>query len=70
MKHKPPALMFSEELLGVFVRWSEESELDPLDMAEAAVAVINNFCNEPVMDFEPDAEFMEELDDVEVEPEE
>ena len=55
---KEPLLKFANELLIVFIRWSEESALDELDMAEAAVTVINNFCNEETINFEPDSDFL------------
>ena len=57
---KPPELMFAEELLGVFIRWSDESDLEPLEMAQTAAVVINNFCNEDAIEFEPDFEVDDE----------
>ena len=55
---KAPILKFANELMGVFVRWSEESDLHALDMAEAAAVVINNFCNEETITFEPDEDLL------------
>ena len=60
---KEPILKFANELLTVFNRWSEESDLDALDMAEAAVTVINNFCNEETINFEPDVDFTDKLEE-------
>ncbi len=62
---KPPVLMFAEELLGVFIRWSDESDLDPLEMAEAAAAVINNFCDDDAIEFEPDPQLLDDIDNQE-----
>ena len=61
---KDPILMFADELLTVFHRWSEESDLEPLDMAEAAAIVINNFCNEDAIEFDPDPDMIDEVGDV------
>lgn len=58
---KPPILKFSEELLGVFIRWGEESDLDSMEMAEAATVVVNSFCDAEAMEFEPDPEFLDKL---------
>ena len=55
-----PLHKFSTELLGVFIRWEEESDLDELDMAEAAVVVINRFLNSETLIFEPDFELDDE----------
>tara|TARA_R100000808_G_scaffold23045_1_gene50663 strand:- start:467 stop:658 length:192 start_codon:yes stop_codon:yes gene_type:complete len=55
-----PLQKFSTELLGVFIRWEEESDLDELDMAEAAVVVINRFLNSETLIFEPDFELDDE----------
>ena len=60
---KDPILKFANELLTVFHRWSEESDLEALDMAEAAAVVINNFCNEDAIAFEPDDDFVDELEE-------
>jgi len=53
---KAPILKFANELLTVFHRWSEESDLDPLEMAEVAVTVINTFCDEDAIQFEADSD--------------
>ena len=64
-RERPPILKFTDELLAVFLRWSEESDLGPLELAEAAVTVINNFCDEPVMDFAPAKGFIDEVSEEE-----
>ena len=51
--------MFSEELLGVFVRWAEESDLGELEMAEAAAAVINSFCGDSLLELEDESDEIE-----------
>ena len=43
-----PAQQFANELLSVFMRWYEESDLDDDDMAEAALSVIDQFCGSGV----------------------
>ena len=62
-KNTPAEIQFSNELLNVFLRWSEESDLTPLDMAEIATIVINNFCDETAIEFEPDQDMLDELDE-------
>ena len=61
----PAEIQFSNELLAVFVRWQEESDLTPLEMAEVAAIVINNFCNEETIEFEPDQDLIDRLDEEE-----
>lgn len=46
--------MFKREVSAVFVRWWEESDLDEVEMAEAAMDVIDKFAESSV---EFDAEF-------------
>ena len=48
-----PAEQFANELMSVFMRWYEESDLDDDDMAEAALQVIDQFCGSN-LDFESD----------------
>lgn len=60
---KPPILKFSDELLSVFSRWFEESDLDEAEMAEAAVAVINSFCGEGAIQFDPDPDMLDQLEE-------
>ena len=55
--------MFKIELTALFKRWGEESYLDVMEMAECTVSVINKICNEPAIDFEPDEEFLDKLDE-------
>lgn len=60
---KGPLLKFANELMSVFIRWGEESDLDSIDMAQAATVVINNFCNEDTVEFEPDDDFIDKLEE-------
>lgn len=53
---------FSTELLAVFKRWFEESDLDEFDMECAAADVIERFCGN-MLDFESDINLDEEDDD-------
>jgi hypothetical protein len=52
-KEASPQKQFENELSGVFLRWWEESDLDEQDMAQAAIAVIERFCDTAV-EFECD----------------
>ena len=56
---KPPLLKFHDELLTVFIRWFEESDLDEVDMEEAALVVIDNFCGK-TLDFDLESDFFDE----------
>ena len=60
---KPPILKFSDELLSVFSRWFEESDLDEMEMAEAAVAVINSFCGDGAIEFDADPDMLDTIDE-------
>ena len=56
-------LKFQNELLSVFMRWLEESDLDDMQLLEAAVAMMNKF-GDDVVTFEPDPQmFFEEGDE-------
>ena len=46
-------LKFQNELLQVFLRWLEESDLDDMQLLEAAVAMMNKF-TDTIVTFEPD----------------
>jgi hypothetical protein len=48
-----PAQQFANELMSVFMRWYEESDLDDDDMANAANFVIHEFCGKN-LEFEAD----------------
>ena len=55
----PPLLKFQDELLAVFMRWFEESDLDEYAMEQAALAAIDQFCGK-TLDFDPDPDFFDE----------
>ena len=57
-----PLSKFANELMAVFCRWHEESELDEEDMEQAAQYVINQFCGK-TLEFEPDSEFLNKLEE-------
>jgi hypothetical protein len=57
-----PSEMFKHELSAVFVRWWDESDIDDLKMAKAAMEVIEKFCGESV-EFEADFGFDDEEDE-------
>jgi hypothetical protein len=50
---------FSNELLAVFTRWFEESDLDEFDMECAATDVIEGFCG-TTLGFDSDIDLDEE----------
>tara|TARA_Y100001963_G_scaffold146993_1_gene222690 strand:+ start:513 stop:692 length:180 start_codon:yes stop_codon:yes gene_type:complete len=57
-KDTAPLAKFQNELLSVFMRWYEESDLDESDMEEAAHQVIDQFCGTSLdfeADFDPDS---------------
>ena len=58
-----PLLQFKRELLGGFIRWIEESDLDEFELVEGAAGTINEFMNEDVVSFEPDDILLDGIDD-------
>ena len=56
---------FKSALLGLMRRWLEESDLNVYQMAEASVDVINKICGDNAIDFEPDQEFLDEINESE-----
>ena len=58
-------LKFKDALLNLMKRWLEESDLDVYQMAEASVDVINKVCGDNAIDFEPDQEFIDEINESE-----
>ena len=49
-----PILQFKRELLGVFMRWLEESDIEEYEMIEATHDLMGEFLNEETVDFIPD----------------
>jgi|19_taG_2_1085344.scaffolds.fasta_scaffold14797_3 hypothetical protein len=54
---KSPVDKFGVEVRALLNRWTEESDLDVMDMAEAAAGVINEWIDEDVVTFEADEDF-------------
>ena len=52
----PAVKQFKNELLAVFKRWYEESDLDDFDMECAATEVIESFCGTS-LEFESDMDW-------------
>ena len=59
------ALKFKDALLSLMKRWLQESDLNVYQMAEASVDVINKICGDNAIDFEPDQEFLDEINESE-----
>ena len=59
------ALQFKDALLNLMKRWLQESDLNVYQMAEASVDVINKICGDNAIDFEPDQEFLDEINESE-----
>lgn len=51
-------MQFENEVSALFTRWWEESDLDEEEMAQAAINVIERFCDTSV-EFEADFEIEE-----------
>ena len=58
-------LMFKKEILAVFTRWDLESDLDILEMAEASVEVINEIYGDQAIEFDPDPELLDNINEEE-----
>jgi hypothetical protein len=54
---------FKTELRSHFLRWEEESDLDSVAMCHLAVEFLNEYMEEPVVEFEPDQDFKDALND-------
>lgn len=57
-KNVSPQMQFENEVSALFTRWWEESDLDEEEMAQAAINVIERFCDTSV-EFEADFEIEE-----------
>jgi len=55
---KTPIGKFSVEVRAVLDRWIEESDLEDVEMAEAAAKVISDWLDEEVLTFEPDDDML------------
>ena len=54
MPYLTPSEKFATEVKALLYRWTEESDLDDLEMAETAARVINDCLDEDFMVFEAD----------------
>ena len=60
MTQKKPIEKFSFEVRAMLNRWLEESDLEDLDLAEAAAKTINDWLDEEVVTFKADDDFLED----------
>ena len=58
-------LMFKREILALFKRWGSESDLDVFQMAEASVEEINKLYGDQALEFEPDPNFFDNINEEE-----
>lgn len=56
---EPPLVQFQNEIQAVFNRWWEESDLDDIEMARAALSVAEKF-SQSNMDFESEIDLDDE----------
>jgi len=54
LKALTPHEQFAREIRICLNRWNQESDIPPLDLAEIAAGVFNEWMDEPVVTFEPD----------------
>ena len=54
-------LKFQNEFLGLLRRWLEESDLEDMDLLNAAVSLMNEYCQEGGVEFSPDKGFTDKL---------
>ena len=60
MTSQTPNEQFSTEVRALMNRWTEESDLDDLELAETAAKTINDWLAEDFMVFETDEDFDDE----------
>lgn len=58
----PPAEKFKNEVYAVLLRWWEESDLDEMDMGQAMLELVEEFC-ETTVEFECDFDLDEESEE-------
>ena len=56
MPHQTPSEKFANEVKALLYRWTEESDLDDLELAEAAAKAINDWLEDEFIVFEADEE--------------
>ena len=56
-------LKFKSEFLGLLRRWLAESDLGDMDLVNAVVELMNEYCDEGSVDFVPDKDFTDKLEE-------
>ena len=56
-------LKFKSEFLGLLRRWLNESDLKDMDLVNACVELMNEYCNEGSIDFVSDKDFTDKLEE-------
>ena len=54
-------LKFKSEFLGLLRRWLEESDLEDMDLLNAAVSLMNDYCQDGGVEFAPDKGFTDKM---------
>lgn len=57
-----PVVKFKNEVRSVLLRWWEESDLDEVDMGQALLELVDEFC-ETTVEFEADFDLEDEEDE-------
>ena len=60
MKPRKAKAQFATEIMAVLHRWTHESDLDDVELAETACFAINLWLEDEVVGFEPDEDFFPE----------
>ena len=50
-------LKFKSEFLGLLRRWLEESDLSDMELVEACVQLMNEYCQRGAIEFDPGTDF-------------
>ena len=56
-------LKFKSEFLGLLRRWLAESDLKDMDLVNACVELMNEYCDDGAIDFVPDKDFTDKLEE-------
>ena len=54
-------LKFKSEFLGLLRRWLSESDLEDMDLLNASVSLMNEYCQDGGVEFAPDKGFTDKL---------
>ena len=66
-KRETPAQQFMTEITSVIIRWSEESDIDDHEMEQLAYVAVEEYYSSN-MEFQPDQEFLDKLNEDDDEP--